>query len=107
MFLLAGLRGLRVRALIQSAGRAARAKDFADKRSWRETKAGRAAEWQQSREIKNDLQAKEKWLSRAQADADERWRRRERRLANNHRDLGSWALSDLSNGGADEDKQES
>jgi hypothetical protein len=52
--------------------------------SWRETEAGRAAEWQQSREIDNDPQAKEKWLLREQAAADERWRRRERRLANRH-----------------------
>ena len=91
----------------QTVEKLAREKNFADKLSWRDTEAGRAAEWQQSREIENDPQAKEKWLKRAQADADERWRRRERRLANNHRDLGSLALSDLSNGEADEDKQES
>jgi hypothetical protein len=60
----------------------AQEKDFTDKLSWRETEAGRAAEWQECREIENDPEAREKWLTREQAAVDERWRKRERRLAN-------------------------
>ena len=91
----------------QTIEKLAQGKDFPGKISWRETEAGRAAEWQQSREIENDPQAKEKWLKRAQADADERWRKRERRLATNHRDLKLSALPDLNNRKADGDEQES
>ncbi len=78
----------------QTVEKLAQEKDFPGKVSWRETEAGRAAEWLYSRDIENDPQAKEKWRKRAQADADERWRKRERRIATNHRDLGSLGLSD-------------
>jgi F0F1-type ATP synthase membrane subunit b/b' len=48
---------------------------------WRKTEAGRVAEWQESRDIENDSQWKDKWLKFEQAAADERWLNRERRLA--------------------------
>lgn len=73
----------------------AKEKNFTNKISWRETEAGRAAEWQQCREIENDPEAKEKWLKRAQADADDRWHKREQRWANNRRDLEWLAASEL------------
>ena len=55
--------------------------DFTGTPQWRETEAGRASEWQQSREIENDVQAKADWLKREQSWADEKWLKRERRLA--------------------------
>src|SRR5207249_3717126 len=48
---------------------------------WRETEAGRVAEWQESRDIENDAEAKTKWLEREQARADEKWTKHERRAA--------------------------
>jgi hypothetical protein len=48
---------------------------------WRKTEAGRIAEWQESRDIENDSQRKDKWLKLEQASADERWVKRERRFA--------------------------
>ncbi len=77
----------------QTVERLAQEKDFPGKISWRETEAGRAAEWQESQKIENDPEAKEEWRKREQADADERWRKRERRLAN-RRAQGALAPSD-------------
>ena len=65
----------------QKVEKLAQEKDFPGKISWRETEAGRAAEWQESREIENDPEAKKQWEKRAIADAEENWRKRERRLA--------------------------
>jgi hypothetical protein len=48
---------------------------------WRETEAGRVAEWQESRNIEQDSVAREKWLKRELASADEKWQKREKRLA--------------------------
>jgi hypothetical protein len=58
---------------------------------WIETEAGRVAEWQESRDIENDLQRKARWLKNEQASADERWQIRERRLA--RRGTGASILS--------------
>jgi hypothetical protein len=55
---------------------------------WRETEAGRVAEWQESRNIEQDPVAREKWLNRELALADEKWQKRERRLAR-QRELGA------------------
>jgi hypothetical protein len=55
--------------------------DLTDAPQWRETEAGRAAEWQESRNIDNDPAAKENWLKRQQAVADEKWIKHEKRLA--------------------------
>jgi hypothetical protein len=77
----------------QTVEKLAQEKNFTDKISWRETEAGRAAEWQYSRDIEKDNEAKERWRKREEAAADERWRKRERRLAN-RRDLGVFPLSD-------------
>jgi hypothetical protein len=72
----------------QTVEKLAQEKDFPGKISWRQTEAGRAAEWQYSRQIENDLEAKKQWEKRAIADADENWRKRERRLAK-RRELGA------------------
>jgi hypothetical protein len=56
-------------------------KGFADGVSWRETEAGRAAEWKESRDIEQNVEAKQRWLVREQAAGEERWRKRQRRLA--------------------------
>jgi hypothetical protein len=77
----------------QTVDKLAQEEHFADKLSWRETEAGRAAEWQESHDIESDSQAKEKWRKREEAEADERWRKRERRLAN-RQEQGAFALSD-------------
>lgn len=47
---------------------------------WRETEAGRVAQWQESRNIEQDPDAREKWLRRELEAADEKWQKRERRL---------------------------
>ena len=70
---------------------------------WRETEAGRASEWQESLEIENDPQARDKWLKGEQEAADERWRKRERRLAN-RRALG--VLTPSNSDGLDTDADE-
>jgi hypothetical protein len=77
----------------QTVEKLAQEKHFADKLSWRETEAGRAAEWQESHDIESDSQAKEKWRKREEDAADERWRKRERRLAN-RQEQGAFMLSD-------------
>jgi hypothetical protein len=55
--------------------------DLSEPPQWRETEAGRVAEWQESRNIEQDPVAREKWLNRELALADEKWQKRERRLA--------------------------
>jgi hypothetical protein len=55
--------------------------DLSELPQWRETEAGRVAEWQESRNIEQDPAAREKWLKRELALADEKWQKRERRLA--------------------------
>ena len=69
--------------------------DFNGTPQWRETEAGRASEWQESREIENDAQARANWLKREQAAADEKWLKRERRLANlRERGAAAFPVSD-------------
>jgi len=76
--------------------------DLTDAPQWRQTEAGRVAEWQESRNIDNDPEAKEKWLKMEQARADENWRKRERRLTR-QRDRGALKLSvPNGNGGRNE-----
>jgi Meiotically Up-regulated Gene 113 (MUG113) protein/uncharacterized protein DUF4041 len=65
----------------QEVGKLTQGKDFTGTPQWRETEAGRVAQWQESRDIENDSQRKDKWLKDEQALADERWLKRERRLA--------------------------
>ena len=47
--------------------------DLTETPQWRETEAGCVAEWQESRNIENNPDAREKWLKREQALADEKW----------------------------------
>jgi hypothetical protein len=54
--------------------------DLSEPAQWRQTEAGRVAEWQESRAIEEDPVAKEKWLKRELAQSDEKWLKRERRL---------------------------
>lgn len=61
---------------------------------WKITEAGRVAEWQESRDIENDLQRKAKWLETEQALAEERWLKRERRLARGGQDALMLSASD-------------
>jgi hypothetical protein len=72
---------LSLKEIRQEVEKLAQSKDLADPPQWRETEAGRVAEWQESRRIENDPQESEKWLKREQAAADEKWLKHERRLA--------------------------
>src|SRR5579864_7192442 len=55
--------------------------DLSEPPQWRQTEAGQVAEWQESRNIEQDLEAREKWLKRELAAADEKWLKHERRVA--------------------------
>jgi len=66
-----------------------------------ETEAGRVAEWQESRDIENDLQRRARWLEHEQASADERWHQRERRLARRGTDASMLSVSDAPETDAD------
>lgn len=55
--------------------------DLSELPQWRQTEAGRVAEWQESRAIEQDPEASERWLKRELALADEKWLKRERRMA--------------------------
>lgn len=80
----------------QTVEKLAQENHFADKLSWRETEAGRAAEWQESHDIESDDEARKRWLKHEEDEADKRWRKRERRLAN-RQEQGAFALSDSDN----------
>ena len=69
---------------------------------WIETEAGRVAEWQESHNIENDSQRKDKWLKLEQALADERWHKRERRLARRGTDASMLSVSDAPETNADD-----
>ena len=69
---------------------------------WRTTEAGRVAEWQESRDIESDSQRRDRWLKFEQALADERWQKRERRLARGGVDTSMLSVSDTTETDADD-----
>jgi hypothetical protein len=78
----------------QEVGKLTQGKDFTGTPQWIETEAGRVAQWQESRDIENDPQRKVKWLKDEQALADERWHKRELRLARRGTDASMLSVSD-------------
>ena len=73
------------------------------KLEWKKTEAGRVAEWQESRDIENDLQRRTRWLEDEQASADERWHQRERRLARRGTVASMLSISDAPEFDADDE----
>jgi hypothetical protein len=89
---------LTLKEIRQEVERLVATKELADTPQWRETEAGKVVEWQESRRIENDPQEREKWLKTALADADEKWRKHERRLAKRKELVGAQVAKQGGNG---------